>query len=236
MVAKYDGVDERAWEAVTVNVFRAIIFDLDGTLLDTLEDLALSVNAVLGENGFPGHPVDAYRIFVGDGIELLMRRAMPVEDADGQLVKTMVDAVREEYRRRWADHTRPYPGIPELLDFLEERRIPKAVFSNKPHELTTLTVDGILSRWSFTAVEGARPGVARKPDPAGVLNIAKRMKVEPREIVCLGDSNTDMQTATAAGMHPVGAVWGFRDAGELLAAGAKLLAINPMEVAALFRD
>lgn len=214
--------------------FQAIIFDLDGTLLDTLEDLALSVNAVLKRRRFPVHPVEAYRVFVGDGIEMLVKRALPGDGFDAGTTGGVLKAVQEEYRRRWADHTRPYPGVPALLTTLENKGIPKAIFSNKPHEFTVLTVEKLLGRWRFAAVEGARPGVPYKPDPAGVLAIAAHLNLQPREIVYLGDSSTDMLTAVAAGMYPVGAAWGFRGAAELAAAGAKQIARHPEEVAALF--
>jgi len=217
--------------------YRAIIFDLDGTLLDTLEDLGLSVNAVLKEHGYPAHPLQAYRYFIGDGVEALVKRALPPAAADkpGQAqLNELVEAAREEYRRRWADHTRVYPEVPELLDFLEERKIPKAIFSNKPHEFTVLTVQQLLGPWHFEMVQGAVPGLPRKPDPAGVLAVARKLEVEPRQVVYLGDSRIDMEAAAAAGMYPVGALWGFRDAAELREGGAKMLAQSPLQLTKLF--
>lgn len=217
--------------------YRAIVFDLDGTLLDTLEDLGLSVNAVLKEHGYPEHSLQAYRYFIGDGIEALVKRALPPTEAEKlgrEQLHGLVEAAREEYRRRWADHTRVYPEIPELLDFLEERKIPKAIFSNKPHEFTVLTVQQLLGSWHFAEVQGAAAGLPRKPDPAGLLAIARELGVEPRQVVYLGDSRVDMQAATAAGMYPVGALWGFRDAAELKDGGAKMLARSPLQLTKLF--
>ncbi len=216
--------------------YKGIIFDLDGTLLDTLKDLALSVNAVLAQNGFREHPVDAYRYFVGDGIDVLVQRAFPAESIKKmKATEEMINAVKEEYSRRWADHTRPYPGISELLDSLEEKQVPKAVFSNKPHEFAVLTVNKLLPCWIFEDICGIQPGIPRKPDPFGALLIADRMQIKPKEIVYLGDTNTDMQTAVSGGFYPVGALWGFRSAEELLAGGAGTLAQKPADVADLFK-
>ncbi len=214
--------------------YKAIIFDLDGTLLNTLKDLAYSVNAVLNKNGFKGHSVDDYRYFVGDGIEMLVRRAFPenaVEEAD---YSVLVTKVKEEYRKRWADHTSPYPGVEGMLDFFEENCIPKAIFSNKPHEFTTLTVETLLPQWNFFTVQGIEETVPKKPDPSGALNIAEKMGFKPEHIVYLGDTNTDMQTAVAGKFFPVGALWGFRPANELLEGGAGLLVEKPQDVITLF--
>ena len=130
----------------------------------------------------------------------------------------------------WAVKTRPYPGVPDLLTGLSRRALPMAVLSNKPDEFTQLCVTRLLRGWHFQAVQGATPELPRKPDPRGALAIAARMGVAPGEILYLGDTNTDMQTAVAAGMFPVGALWGFRTAEELLAAGAAALAKTPTEV------
>lgn len=210
--------------------YRAAIFDLDGTLLDTLEDLADSMNAVLRVTGYPEHPVDAYRYFVGDGVEMLVRRALSPLDPDEELVRRCMDAMAEEYGRRWANKTRPYPGIPELLDALEARAFPKAVFSNKPDAFVRMTVDRLLAGWHFDPVRGARPGEPKKPDPAGALEIAAYLKIQPQECLYLGDTNTDMRTARRAGMYAVGVTWGFRSAAELVASGAQRLLEHPIEL------
>jgi len=213
---------------------RAILFDLDGTLLDTLEDLADSTNAALAELGFPEHPVEAYKQFVGDGIENLVRRAMPQERPSEGLLARGIELSRRQYAERWANKTRPYPGIPEFLDTLKHRHIAMAVLSNKPHEFTQLCVTRLLPNWQFEAIQGATPELPRKPDPGGALAIAAKMGVAPAEVLYLGDTNTDMQTAVRAGMFPVGALWGFRTAEELSAAGAAALARAPMDALAWF--
>lgn len=210
--------------------FLAAIFDLDGTLLDTLEDLADSVNAVLGQLGFPGHPLQSFKYFVGDGVENLLRRALPAERCDAATVGQAVALMRAEYGRRWADKTRPYPGIPGLLDALTARGTPMAVLSNKPDEFTRLCVGRLLPRWQFATVVGARPGQPRKPDPTAALEIARQLQVAPSQILYLGDTNTDMRTAVAAGVFPVGVLWGFRTAEELTASGAKVLIAKPEEL------
>ena len=131
------------------------------------------------------------------------------------------------------EHTRPYPGIPELLDALTARRLPLAVLSNKPDDLTTLIVSRLLATWRFAAVHGARPQVPRKPDPAGALHIARELDLAPGRIIYLGDTRVDMETARAAGMHPVGVLWGFRAAEELRDGGAAELLAHPGELLAL---
>lgn len=210
--------------------YKAVLFDLDGTLLDTLEDLADATNAALAKLGLPGHPLEAYKQFVGDGLENLVRRAMPQGRLDEMLLARGIELARHEYAGRWAEKSRPYAGIPDLLDGLGRRGLPMAVLSNKPDEFTRLCVTRLLAGWHFAAVQGARPDLPRKPDPHGALAIAAYMGIVPGEILYLGDTNTDMQTAVAAGMFPVGALWGFRTAGELLAAGAAALARTPTDV------
>ncbi len=214
--------------------YKAIIFDLDGTLLDTLQDLANSVNTILSQKGFKEHPVDNFRFFVGEGIEVLVKKALPADKAEGKYITGIVNEVKEEYSRRWSEHTRPYPGVPEMLDFLQERNIPKAIFSNKPHEFTTATVEALLPGWDFTDVCGIKTGVSPKPDPQGALFIAEKMQIKPEKIIYLGDTRTDMQTAVAGNFFPVGALWGFRPAEELLDSGARILAKSPQDVIDLF--
>ncbi len=201
--------------------YRAVLFDLDGTLLDTLEDLADSTNAALATLGFPTHPVDAYRIFVGNGIRYLAVRALPEGHRDDTTVDRCVRLTREEYGRRWDAKTRPYPGVPEMLDALVHRGVRMAILSNKPHAATNEVVAKLLPNWPFDVVRGAQEGVPLKPDPAAALDVAEALGTEPAEILYLGDTNTDMQTARAAGMRAVGALWGFRTVEELRAAGAQ---------------
>lgn len=209
---------------------RAVIFDLDGTLLYSLEDLADSVNAVLKAEGMPEHPLDDYRTFVGDGMKKLVERAAPRVVKDTAKRDAMVDAVRAEYAERWNAKSRPYPGIPELLNACGERGIARAVLSNKPHEFTQRIMDEIFADWTFEVVAGAKPGIPLKPDPTAALKIAEELGLEPKDVLFLGDSNVDIKTAKAAGMFAVGALWGYRGKEELETAGAEALVAEAVDV------
>jgi len=210
--------------------FKAVIFDLDGTLLDTIEDLADSMNEVLAGFGFPGHDLQAYKFFVGEGVEVLVRRALPGESQSEELVQQCLKNYREAYGKRWDQKTRPYDGVPEMLDALTGLRLPLAILSNKPHDLSRLVVAKLLPRWDFKRVFGARASVPKKPDPAGALEIAQELMISPEHFLYLGDTAIDMKTALAAGMFPVGALWGFRTAEELTAAGARVLIEKPLDL------
>ncbi len=209
---------------------KAVLFDLDGTLLDTLEDLCDSVNRVLAARGFPIHPLDAYRYYVGDGAATLFRRVLPENQNGDEMVQNCLLDFREDYGRNWNVKTRPYPGITELLDALTERGIQMTVLSNKPDETTKKCIEGILPRWKFAPVLGQREGVPKKPDPAGVTEITEALGLPPSAFLYLGDTGTDMRTATAAGMFPVGALWGFRTEEELTETGARALIREPLEL------
>ena len=210
--------------------FRAVLFDLDGTLLDTLDDLAVSANFALRQLGLPEHPAQSYKYFVGGGFETLVRPALPEDRRDAATLDRCLSLTRQQYAEHWADKTRPYEGICDLLDALTARGTPMAVLSNKPEELTRLCVERLLARWHFKVVLGACPLLPRKPDPAGACQVAERLHLEPREIIYLGDTGTDIQTAVRAGMFPVGALWGFRAADELIANGARVLIRKPGEL------
>jgi len=210
--------------------FRAVLFDLDGTLLNTLDDLADAMNSVLAAQGLPVHPTDAYRYFVGDGARALAERVLPPDHDDPELVDVCLSKFRAAYAQNWDAKTRPYPGIPGLLDALTTAGIPMAVFSNKPHDDTVRCVVNLLPTWTFMAVFGLREGVPRKPDPAGALEIAAAAGMLPAEFAYLGDTATDMQTAVAAGMFPVGALWGFRTEQELLDNGAQMVIREPRQL------
>mgnify|MGYP000885794739 CR=1 FL=1 len=216
--------------------FKAVIFDLDGTLLNTLEDLANSMNAVLSKLGLPLHNTEKYKYFVGTGLRNLVRKALPEEKQDDVTVDSCLAAMREEYSRRWADKTRPYDGIPELLDELTKRNIKMSILSNKAHEFTELIVDKFLSKWRFEAVFGERPSVPKKPDPTAALEIARLLAVPPGEFLYLGDSGTDMKTANEAGMYAVGVLWGFRKEEELTANGARAVISKPADLIGLLEQ
>jgi phosphoglycolate phosphatase len=210
--------------------FRAIIFDLDGTLLDTLDDIANAANSVLATRGFPTHPNADYRTFIGEGVTMLMSRALPKTHQDEAMVQACVGAYVQEYERTWNALTKPYPGIAEMLDALVVRGLKLAVLSNKPDHFTQRRVDELLAKWAFDVVLGASDRFPRKPDPASAIETAKRLGVPPAECLYVGDSGIDMQTACAAHMCSVGALWGFRGQEELLKDGAQLLIKKPSEV------
>ncbi len=216
--------------------YRAVIFDLDGTLLDTLDDLADAANRVLTVAGLPVHPRDAYRYFVGNGLQTLIRRILPQDRRNDEEVGRLSLAFREDYGRNWHVQTSLYDGVAAMLTGLRERGVVLAVLSNKPDDFTRICVRRFLDGWRFEAVLGQRSGVPAKPDPGGALEIAGLLDLPPAEILYLGDSDTDMKTARAAGMFPVGAAWGFRTAEELRASGAGEVAGRPEELLEFFRD
>ena len=213
--------------------FSGVIFDLDGTLLDTIEDIALTINLVFGRRGFSPFSIADCMRMVGDGMEVLVRRALPVGLGDEALVGEIVQEYREAYGRAWRDHSRPYPGVLELLEGLRARGIRSAVLSYKSHPFTE-TMTRVVLPFDFEIVRGALPGVPFKPDPAAALEIASEMDVPPSGFVFVGDTDIDMETARAAGMYPAGALWGFRDATNLMAGGASVLLALPGDLLHLF--
>jgi len=188
------------------------------------------MNHALEAMGFAPHPVDAYKYFVGDGVENEAKRALAGNHLDEETLAKCIKLARAEYARRWAEHTKPYPGIAELLDALTHRGVVMAILSNKPDDFTKLMVEKLLPGRQFEIVRGATDGVPIKPDPAAALAIAEQLNIQPIKFLYLGDTNTDMKTANNAGMFPVGALWGFRSADELVQNGAKAIADKPAEL------
>ncbi len=216
--------------------YLSVIFDLDGTLLDTLEDLGDAVNRVLVERGFPAHPVDAYRYFVGDGSKILVERALPEHARKPEILKDCLTSFMADYDKSWKVKTRLYEGIAEMLDSLTALRIKLAILSNKSHLFTVACVREMLGKWNFEAVLGLREEVPKKPDPAGAMEAAQILGNDPDRILYLGDTGIDMQTAVAAGMFPVGALWGFRTKEELLENGAEIVIEHPRDLLDLLGD
>ena len=210
--------------------YKAILFDLDGTLLDTLKDIGNAANRVLAGKGFPTHELDAYRYFVGDGTAMLINRALPEEKRNDDVIRACLTEFLEDYGRNWNVKTLPYEGIPEMLDALNHRGLKMAILSNKPHEFTKQCATKLLSNWNFDVVIGQRNGVPPKPDPAGALEVAKRLNIPPAGFLYIGDSGVDMKTAVASGMFPVGALWGFRSMEELKDNGSLALVDRPSEI------
>ena len=211
--------------------FRGVIFDLDGTLLDTLEDIAEAANAALAAMNFPVFPPDAYRYFVGDGMKVLMARILPAELAeDKAVIQEFLLRYLENYNRCWDRKSYPYPGIPELLAELAARKCRLAILSNKPHAFTVKCAEKLLAPWIFDPILGQKEEIPRKPDPAGVRIIQEAWDIKSSEILYLGDTATDMQTAKNGGCFAAGAAWGFRPEKELREAGADVIVRLPLEV------
>lgn len=207
---------------------RAIIFDLDGTLADTLDGIVDSLNSVLGEFGLPTHERDAYRRFIGDGVHKLVERALP--DGKHHLAGDVLERYLPVLMTHGGEASRPYEGTDRLLDALTRSGTPFSVLSNKPHEPTVDVVARLFGGWRFAEVAGAKPSVPIKPDPTAALALADRMGVPANECAFVGDSDVDMETATNAGMIAVGAAYGLRGRDELQTAGARHLIDTPEQL------
>jgi len=210
--------------------FEGVIFDLDGTLLNTIEDLADSVNAALVRADLPDRPLDYYYTAVGDGAETMVWRCLPEELRSEGLLARVHAYTREEYARRWNHKTKPYDGIPDMLDSLSKAGMRIAILSNKPHASTLKVVAEFLPHWDFAPVRGAREDVPIKPDPQAALDIADHCGIAPEKWIYVGDTDTDMQTARAARFFAVGVSWGFRSIEELREHGADMIADHPADI------
>lgn len=187
---------------------RAVLFDLDGTLVDTLHDIADAMNKVLEAAGLPVLPIADYREHVGWGARDLVERALP-ESEQGN-VDTHLQAFRERYYDHPVHSSALYPGIGELLAELEARDVPMAILTNKPEKPALVVVEALLADVPFRFVRGAREGVPRKPDPTALIDLANAMGIAPTDCLYLGDTEVDVQAAESAAMTPVGVTWGFR--------------------------
>jgi phosphoglycolate phosphatase len=210
--------------------YQAVMFDLDGTLLDTLDDIANSVNRSLRVLGYPGHRASTYKLLIGNGRDVLAARSLPPAHRDSLTVDKLLGLINEDYIRHWADSTVTFPGVPQLLDTLMARGLRLAILSNKPDEFTQLIVKKLLPKWQFEIVAGAVPDLPVKPDPQAALQICEKLGVPPAQVLYVGDSDVDMRMAAAAKMCAVGALWGFRTAEELRANGAEVLVGHPSEI------
>lgn len=214
---------------------RAVVFDLDGTLLDSLDDLAAATNRTLAAAGYPTHAPEAYKSFIGDGVTQLVRRATPAE-VDDAAIPALVERLRTDYAQNWRNKTKPYAGIEQTLAELAARGLKLGVLSNKPHDFTLLMVRYFFPTIGWAAIAGGRPGVALKPDPEAARAICEELGVVAEEAALVGDSGMDMAAASRASMLAVGALWGFRTEEELRAHGAALLVAEPAACAGALLD
>lgn len=206
------------------------IFDLDGTLIDSLGDLADACNAVLRARGLPEHETDAYKYFVGDGVGKLIERMLPEHARTPDICGACREAFDSYYHNHCMDKTAPYDGILPLLDDLTARGAKTAVLSNKPDGFARQICDALFGAGRFTVVFGQREGVPNKPDPAGILQVMALTGEEAAHTVMIGDSGMDMAAAVNAGVCGVGAAWGFRTVDELRKAGADSVAETPVQL------
>jgi len=212
-------------------MIQGFIFDLDGTLVDTLGDIATGMNSFLQSRGLPVHPTEDYRPMVGKGLLHLIGEAVPLA-YKGQ-AQTWFPEVLAIFEEMGAGSSLPYPGVTDTLGKLASLRVPMAVVSNKPDPVTVQVVAQLFPSIPFALVRGGLDGIPVKPHPAGALEAAKAMGLEPETCGFLGDSDVDMKTAQAAGMVPLGAAWGFRSREELTQAGASMLLDGIQEILSL---
>jgi phosphoglycolate phosphatase len=201
------------------------IFDLDGTLVNTLQDIGESVNTVLESYGLPTHPIEAYRFLVGNGSRIMIERALGPDNQ--RFFDDVFKKQQSDYPLHMCDHSRPYPGIVEMIGELKSRSVKRAVLSNKPQDYTRQMIGQLFPADTFDAVVGQRPDTPLKPDPASALELAGRLELDPARLAMVGDTAMDMQTACRAGMTAVGVTWGFRDRRELLDNGARHIIDHP---------
>ncbi len=209
---------------------KLVIFDLDGTLADSIESITYCGNYALKQAGLRTFEREDYQYFVGDGVVSLVSRM--VKAAGDEKLKSF-DLVKKEYDKIFEEYcmyeVRPYPGIVELLEQLKQRNLLVAVLSNKPHARTIDVIHALFGKHVFDAIQGQQDGVLKKPSPEGVFEIAKQLEVDPSEILYLGDTDTDMKTGKSAGAYTLGVLWGFRKQDELIDNGADAIIENPLD-------
>lgn len=216
-------------------MYKACLFDLDGTLANTLASIAYCSNAALERVGLPPQGMDAYKQFAGDGYVVLLKRCLRAA-GDIELSKfgEMEAAYKEIFAKDCMYQVAPFQGITDLLEYLKKKGIKTAVLSNKPDGATREVVDQIFQKGSFDYVQGLHDGIKKKPDPEGALKIAQSFGLKPEECVYVGDTDTDMKTGNAAGMYTVGVTWGFRSEEELKTHNAHAIVNRASEIGGLF--
>jgi phosphoglycolate phosphatase len=216
--------------------YRCVLFDLDGTLVDTIADIALSMNRALEESGFSPRGLEEYPAMVGRGIKNLALDCLAPEDRNEENAVRVAEAASKFYLEQPVVHSRPYPGILDLVAELPRRKILSAVLSNKPDPVSRLVIGRLFPAGTFDLVQGELPGVPRKPDPGAAWDMLVQLGCTPRETILMGDSEVDMETARNIGCFPLGVSWGFRSVRALERAGAAGIITRPLDLLELIRD
>lgn len=217
-------------------MIKLVIFDLDGTLLNSIDDLGDSCNYILEQHGFPTHPLDAYRYFVGNGVGKLVERALPEKARNTDFIEEIRREFVAHYSLNAENKTAPYSGILDLLTALRNEGVMLAVASNKFISGTTALVSKYFGDYEFIAVLGQREGIPVKPDPRIVYDIIEISGIDKKDILYVGDTSVDMQTATNAGVKSIGVEWGFRPKSELIESGATYIIDNPLQIMDIVRE
>lgn len=212
---------------------RLVIFDLDGTLLNTIEDLGEAANYALEKTGYPTHSIASYPYFVGNGVSKLLQRVLPEDSRTEENVNELRKYFMEYYEVHNTDHTKPYPGIIELLEQLQDDGIKLAVASNKYDSAVKKLITHYFPQIKWAALEGQKEGVPVKPDPSIVFEILSKCPTKKSDVLYIGDSGVDMETARRACVTSCGVTWGFRPISELMAYHAENIANQPNEIYAL---
>ena len=216
--------------------YKAVIFDLDGTLLNTIDDIADSFNATLSEHGLNTYTVQQYKYFVGKGIDTLIDRIIEFGGLELSMKETLKEGYIKEYAIRQRNKTKPYDGIMEMLDTLLAMGISINILSNKPHFQTVEVVDYYFKGVPFKEIYGKKPEFKIKPCPDSANDLVKRLNLSPQDILYVGDTATDMETALRAHFTSVGVLWGFREKEELIKAGASHIINEPKEIITLVKQ
>lgn len=216
-------------------MIKAILFDLDGTLVNSLFDLADGVNRAIASMGYPTHPVEAFKYFVGDGIPKMIERALPQKQRNQTTINEVKDIFLSYYSVHYADNTCVYPGMLDLVNTLKDLGFKVAVVTNKDQNMANEVVTTLYGN-VFDLILGKRDGIPTKPDPTAALMAMKELNVKPNECIFIGDSGMDVATAVNSGAVPVGELWGFRQEDELLANGAKYIISEPKELLDIIKE
>ena len=213
-------------------MIKAVLFDLDGTLADSLVDLAICTNYAISKFGYPTRETDNYKYYAGDGMPKMIERALPKNEQTKETIEKILPIFLKYYSEHYCDNTVSYTGMPELIDNLKLRGILVSVVTNKAQDMAEKVVNKLYGN-RFTLILGKRDGIPAKPDPTAALIAMSELCVKPEECVFVGDSKMDVMTGVNSGACPVGVLWGFRKRDELISGGAKYIIQKPEELLAI---